>query len=52
VARAVADADLARELAQRERLRAPLAHGPLRLLEQRRAQVAVVVRLLGHRSAA
>jgi hypothetical protein len=46
--RAVADAGLARELAQRQRLRAALAHGPLGLLEQRRAEVAVVVGARAH----
>jgi hypothetical protein len=50
--RAVADAGLARELAERERLRAALAHGALGVLEQRGAQAAVVVGTLGHRRAA
>ena len=42
--RAMADAHLARELAQRKLLDAPLANDLLGLREQRRAQVAVVVR--------
>ncbi len=37
------DADLARELAQRQLLHAAFADGALGLFEQRRAQVAVVV---------
>jgi hypothetical protein len=40
---AVADADLACELAQRQRLDPVLADGAVRLLQQRGAQVAVVV---------
>jgi len=47
--RARTDADLARELAQRQLLHAPLAHGALGPLEQRRAEVAVVVGALAHR---
>jgi NAD(P)-dependent dehydrogenase (short-subunit alcohol dehydrogenase family) len=39
----MADADVARELAQRQRLHAALAHGPLGALKQRGAQVAVVI---------
>ena len=46
--RAVADAGVARELAQRQRLHAALAHGALGLLEQRGAEVAVVVGALAH----
>jgi hypothetical protein len=50
--RTVADADLARELAQRELLNAALADDPLCLREQRGAQVSVVVGALRHRLAA
>ena len=46
--RAVADADLARELAQRQVLDAALADGALGLREQSRAQVAVVIGALSH----
>ena len=46
--RAVADADLARELTQRELVDAVLADGALGLREQGRAQVAVVIGTLTH----
>jgi NAD(P)-dependent dehydrogenase (short-subunit alcohol dehydrogenase family) len=46
----MADADVARELAQRELPRAALSHGALGLLEQRRAEAAVVVGALAHRA--
>ena len=50
--RAVADADLARELAQGQPLDAVLANGALSLREQSPAQVAVVVGACAHRLAA
>jgi hypothetical protein len=46
----VAHTDLARQLAQGQGVHAALAHGPLRLLEQGGAQVAVVVRPRPHRA--
>ena len=48
----MADADLARKLAQRQLLNAALADGALGLREQSRAQVAVVIGALGHGLAA
>jgi hypothetical protein len=47
---AVADADLARQLAQRQILGAALAHSALGLFEQSLAEVAVVIGALGHRA--
>lgn len=47
--RSVADADLARQLAQRQVPGTVLAYGALGLLEQSRAKVAVVIRPLSHR---
>ena len=46
--RAVADTDLARQLAQRQRVGAALAQRALGLLEQRLAQRAVVIGAIGH----